>query len=67
MHIPGGHGLQTCFPLEEELVKVPRGHGRKKEIEKLPAISLNPEVKRAETKPVPQRPLSTAIASSSEF
>lgn len=68
LNIPGGHAVQTCFPSEEELVKVPTGHGRKYATESLPAICLNPDVKRTETKGS-FKPLGslTLIASSSEF
>ena len=68
-HIPGGHTSQTCLPLDEELVKVPRGQGRKRDIEALEDVSLNPEDKRKDTKTFAQRPLvsSTATTPSSEF
>ncbi len=68
-YIPGGHVVQTCFPSEEELVKVPRGHGRKKDIDALAAVFLNPEAKRTGTNNLPQSPYSssTVMASSLEF
>lgn len=69
MYIPGGHAVQTCFPLEVELVNVPRGHGRKKDIDALAAVFLKPEAKRTGTKTLPQIPSSssTVTASSLEF
>ena len=45
-YTPGGHTSQTCLPLDEELVKVPRGQGRKRDIVPLANVFLNPEDKR---------------------
>ena len=61
--------MQTCFPFEEELVKVPTGHGRKYATVSLPAICLNPDANRVETRVFVRIPsgLSTSITSSSEF
>ena len=61
--------MHTCFPFEEELVKVPTGHGRKYAIESLPAICLNPDAKRVATRVFVRvsSGFSTSITSSSEF
>ena len=50
INVPGGHTIHPFSPSEEELVKVPNGHGRKQPIDLLLAIRLNPEAKSASTK-----------------
>lgn len=61
--------MQICFPSEEELVKVPKEHGRKYAIVLFPAICLNPEVNRTDIKTVCRAVLgsSTSMASPAEF
>ena len=69
-YTPGGHTSQICLPLEEELVKVPRGQGRKRDTVSLEDAFLNPEDKRMGAKTFVQKGLVCslrAIASSSEF
>ena len=50
INLPGGHSMHPFFPSEEELVKVPRGHGWKYAADLLLAFLLNPEAKRTPTK-----------------
>ena len=60
--------MQPFFPLEDELVKVPKGHGKREAIVSFLATSLKPEAKRTEINLLPRIPsgVSTSIGFSSK-
>lgn len=68
--MPGGHFIHPSCPLEEELTKVPKGHGKNTQTLNSPpsSIRLNPDANRAETWALPTADMGfcTVTASVSE-